>query len=167
VLNIFVPQVGLQCARVVAPVRQCIAARVAQHVRMNAEFKFGFDTGPHDHFGEARRSERRARSDTNTNDDSSFSARSAGISSPCSGCGVAMPFLTRRTRRHALRPRLIPSQIDKLGGPEAMAIGHQDYGGVAVTPAIGSSRFDQPFDLSLGEVPACVQIGVLRPNCPI
>src|SRR5215472_4066804 len=36
-LNIFVAEVGLQRARVVAPVRQCITARMAQHVRVNYE----------------------------------------------------------------------------------------------------------------------------------
>ena len=34
-LNIFVAEIRLQCARVVAPVGQCVAARMAQHVRMH------------------------------------------------------------------------------------------------------------------------------------
>jgi hypothetical protein len=45
------------------------------------------------------------RSDVNTKGELCFSARSARISSPCSGCVVGMPFLTRRTCRHAFSPR--------------------------------------------------------------
>jgi len=39
VLNVLVAQIRLQCARVGAPIRQCIAvaARVAQHVRMHTK----------------------------------------------------------------------------------------------------------------------------------
>ena len=32
---------------------------------------------------------------------------------------------------------LIPTQVDKLGRPQAVAEGHKDHGGIPVTPAIG------------------------------
>ena len=39
VLNIFVAEVGLQCTRIMPSVRQCVPARMAQHVRVNYEIE--------------------------------------------------------------------------------------------------------------------------------
>jgi len=57
-LNIFVAEIRLQCARVVAPIRQCITARMAQHVRVHTELELSLDAQPRDHLGEARAGER-------------------------------------------------------------------------------------------------------------
>jgi len=54
-LNIFVAQVGLQRPGIVPPVGQRKAARMAQHVRMNAELELGLEANPRDHLGEAPR----------------------------------------------------------------------------------------------------------------
>lgn len=45
---------------------------------------------------------------------------------------------------------LIPAQIRQLRGSQAMPEGHQDHGGVAVTPAVFSGGLHQPLDLGFG-----------------
>jgi len=57
-LDVLVPQVSLQRARVMPPVCKRIAARMAQHVRMHTELEPGLDASPRDHLGETRRGER-------------------------------------------------------------------------------------------------------------
>jgi hypothetical protein len=47
---------------------------------------------------------------------------------------------------------LIPTQVYKLGRPQAVAIGDKDHAGVPVTPAIGLGGIDQPIDLAAGQV---------------
>jgi hypothetical protein len=47
---------------------------------------------------------------------------------------------------------LIPTQIYKLGRPQAVAEGDKDHGGIPVTPVIGLGGIDQPIDLGAGRV---------------
>ena len=48
---------------------------------------------------------------------------------------------------------LLPLQVADLGGPQAMAVGHQDHGRVAMPiAAMLTGAVHQPFDLALGEV---------------
>ena len=47
---------------------------------------------------------------------------------------------------------LIPTQVYKLGRPQAVAEGDKDHGGIPVTPAIGLGGIDQPIDLGAGQV---------------
>ena len=47
---------------------------------------------------------------------------------------------------------LIPTQVHKLGRPQAVAEGDKDHGGIASTPAIGLGGIDQPIDLGAGQV---------------
>ena len=47
---------------------------------------------------------------------------------------------------------LIPTQIHKLGRPQAVAEGDKDHGGIPVTPTIGLGGTDQPIDLGAGQV---------------
>ena len=49
VLDIFVPEVVLDCPRVAAIVGELVAAGMAQHVRMNLEREAGLDAKPSDH----------------------------------------------------------------------------------------------------------------------
>jgi len=37
---------------------------------------------------------------------------------------------------------LIPSQVDEFANPQAMVIGHQDHGGVAMAPAAVAGCLD-------------------------
>jgi len=57
VLNIFVAEVGLQRPGIMPSVRQCITARMAQHVRMHTEFELGLLAQSGHHLGEARAGE--------------------------------------------------------------------------------------------------------------
>ena len=69
----------------------------------------------------------------------------------------------------------VPPQRDQLARPQAMAVGDQDHGGVAVAIAVLASCRDQPIDLGVGQVLARADLGVaLAPlrwsslvNCPI
>src|SRR5262249_36163552 len=48
---------------------------------------------------------------------------------------------------------LLPLQIANLGGPQAMAVGHQDHGRIAMAvPAMLAGAVHEPLDLALGEV---------------
>src|SRR5215467_4364990 len=48
---------------------------------------------------------------------------------------------------------LLPLQVGYLGGPQAMAVGHQDHGRVAMpVAAILASAVHQSLDLALGEI---------------
>ena len=60
VLDIFVSEIMLDCAGVVAIVGELVAAGMAQHVRMNLEREAGLDAQPCDHPTEAADGECRA-----------------------------------------------------------------------------------------------------------
>ena len=63
---------------------------------------------------------------------------------------------------------LIPTQVDQLGRSQAVPVGHEDHGRVAVAPAVALGNLDEPLDLGLGEVLAGAQLGVggaLGGNC--
>jgi hypothetical protein len=60
VLNVSVPEIGLQRLGVVAGIGQRIATGMPQHVGMNPELEARLDTGPLYHLGETRRAERSA-----------------------------------------------------------------------------------------------------------
>lgn len=47
---------------------------------------------------------------------------------------------------------LIPAQVHQLGSPQAMAVGHQDHGGVAVAPAVALGGFHELFQLGFRQV---------------
>src|ERR1035437_2017604 len=59
VLDIFVSEIMLDCAGVVAIVGELVAAGMAQHVRMNLEREAGLDAQPCDHPTKAADGERR------------------------------------------------------------------------------------------------------------
>ena len=68
----------------------------------------------------------------------------------------------------------VPAQRDQLARPQAMAVGDQDHGGVAVAIAVLASCRDQPIDLGVRQVLARADLGVAAPlrgsslvNCPI
>ena len=56
-LDVLVPEIGLQCPRVVAPVRQGIAAGVPKHMRVRLERQLGGLTRPLNHASEPGRRE--------------------------------------------------------------------------------------------------------------
>jgi hypothetical protein len=58
VLDIPVSQVGLQCARIVAVIRELVTTGVAKHVRMSLDSQPSDNRRPLDHAGEAGRRKR-------------------------------------------------------------------------------------------------------------
>ena len=70
-------------------------------------------------------------------------------------------------QRGAVEVDLIPAQVHQLAHPQAMAIGDQDHGGIAVAPAVALGGLDQLLDLGLGQVLAGpVGVGApCRGNC--
>ena len=55
---------------------------------------------------------------------------------------------------------LVPAQVHQFGSAQAVPVGHQDHGGVAVAPAVSLGGLHQPLDLGLGQVFAGAQLGV-------
>ena len=47
---------------------------------------------------------------------------------------------------------LNPAQIGKLADPQAVAVGDQDHGGIAMTAAVALGGVHHGFDLGLGQV---------------
>jgi hypothetical protein len=47
---------------------------------------------------------------------------------------------------------LVPPQVHQFGRAEAMAIGQQDHGRVAVAVPIALGRFSQPRDFGIGQI---------------
>ena len=60
------------------------------------------------------------------------------------GCVAGVPCLTRRTCRvTGIEIDLIPTQIDQLADAQAVTIGHQDHGAVALAVAVVPGSIDQ------------------------
>ena len=65
---------------------------------------------------------------------------------------------------------LLPSEIDQLAGPKAVAVGDKQHRGVAVAIAIALRGGEELVDLGLGEVLTRAQLAIWsagRPNCSI
>ena len=115
------------------------------------------------------------RSEVNTNGDfgscSRWSRRSARNSSPRMGWVLGVPCLDPAdVQGGRVELDLIPAQVHQLGRPQAMPVGHQDHGGVAVAIAVVFGGLHQPLDLGLGQVFAGAQVGVggpLGPDCSV
>ena len=59
---------------------------------------------------------------------------------------------------------LIPAQIDKLTRPQAVPVGDQDHGRIAVAVAVVLGGIDQPLHLLLSEMLARAQFGIWLPQ---
>jgi hypothetical protein len=57
---------------------------------------------------------------------------------------------------------LIPAQVHEFGSTQAVAVSHEDHGGVSVAPPVSLARIHEPLDLSLGEVLARPQVAIGR-----
>jgi hypothetical protein len=170
------PKPPLDCPGVVALVGEGVAAGVPQACRSMWGCALSSRPAP-----AAARSIMRAkpavvngepRSLTNTKGDDGLSRwrrRRALISSPWIGWVLGVPFLTRRTWSTApVEVDLVPAEIADLGGPQAVPVGQQDHGGVAVTVSVAPGGFHQPLDLVWDEVLPGSELGVLLPlrsNC--
>ena len=52
----------------------------------------------------------------------------------------------------AVEVDLVPAKVADLGSPQAVPVGQQDHGGVAVTVAVAPGGLDQRLDLVGGQV---------------
>ena len=147
VLDVFVPEIGLQGAGVDALVGQLIPASVPQHVRVHWEFELCGDAQPHDHFAEACRGERRSplRGEDDGRNGLLLALELAQGSQLTAGNGMD----SRRTILGSIDVQStvtevdrIPTQGHKLAYPQAMPIGDQDHGGVAVAMAVAAGGDD-------------------------
>jgi hypothetical protein len=65
---------------------------------------------------------------------------------------------------------LLPAQVNKLGSPQAVPVGHQDHRGVAVRQAVAFGGVNERLDLGRLQVLPGPRLGVgptQRAYCPI
>src|SRR5271154_6453440 len=55
---------------------------------------------------------------------------------------------------------LVPTEVYQLTNPEAVAIGHQDHGGVALAVSVPPGGLGQALDLSIGQILPRPQFGI-------
>ena len=163
------PQVSLQGARIVPLVCQGgVATGVPEHVRMGLEAQTRLSASPLNHACEA--SGAKGRSTFRSEDERRLRLLLA-LKAPqgtqfisqyrVSARGASLnPADVQRSRREL---DLIPSEVNKLGGAEAVAIGHQDHRGIPMPPAVLPGEVHQPLDLRFGQVLTGSQVGVRRP----
>ena len=100
-LDVLMPEVGLQASGVVAVIGELVAAGVAQHVGMDGELTLAATPARATILAKPAVVNGASRSLTKTKGElrwpPGMSARKARISSPCSGWVLGVPFLTRRT----------------------------------------------------------------------
>jgi hypothetical protein len=107
VLNVFVPEVGLQGAGVMSLVGQGVAAGVSEHVRVRFEPELGFGACSLDHAGKPCGGEWRAPLGSEHEGRLGLlfalePPKAAQLVPPRIGCVLGVPFLTPRTRRVAV-----------------------------------------------------------------
>jgi hypothetical protein len=156
VLDIFVSEVGLERSRIVAPVRQGVAAGVAQHVRVNLKAELCLDACAFDHAGKPGGAKRRT----------AFRCehvcrlvlvalqppqRAQFVAEDRMGAGRTL-LDPADVQGRGFKVHLIPPQIDQFGHPQTMPVGHQHHGRVPVAVAVALRHRDQPLNLMLGEV---------------
>jgi hypothetical protein len=172
-LDVAVTEIGLQGARVVALVGQCIAASVPEHVRMRLEPQLGLGACTLDHASEAsgaegcsplrREHERRswfllalkASQRTQFITEDRMDARRALLD----------PADVQGTRPEV---HLIPTKVHKFEGAQAVPIGHEDHGRVAVVMAVSLGLCRQLLDFGFRQVLPSAQLLVWKPprrNC--
>jgi hypothetical protein len=164
-LDVAVPEVGLQASGVPALVGELVAAGVAQHVRVYAERHVRSLTQSGHHLAKPRR--RHGPATLRAKHMWSWwvlalePTQGAKLAvAKVMGRGIAV-FGPANTDRFPGKVDLIPLQIAKLAGPEAMPERHQNGRGVPVAPTglLAGDRH-QALDLALGQV-------FSRPlNCP-
>ena len=96
------------------------------------------------------------------------SLRSALSSTPVNGCVAGVPCLTLRTCRVALsRSTCTHLRSTSSENSQAVSVGHEDHRGVALTPAVALSGFNQLVHLSLGQILARPVFAVRRADWPL
>jgi hypothetical protein len=94
--------------------------------------------------------------------------RSARSSSPTIVDTRSTLFDPTDVQRGRPEVQLIPAHVHQLGDPEAVAVGHEDHGGVPVAVAVALGRVHELLDLGLRQIfpSANVAVGAsLGRNC--
>jgi hypothetical protein len=166
VLNVLMPEVGLQGPRIDAPVRQGEAGRMAKHVRMNLNFQPGVVPGPLDHAAEARDSERRA---AHRDEDERVFRRLTSQSAQCPQFLTIQGVRGRRSildaadvKNALIEVHLIPTKIGQFRGAQPVPVCEQDHRRVAGAFPILACRRHEALDLVLDQVLARPQF-LVRP----
>jgi hypothetical protein len=180
VLDIAVAEIGLQAARIMPVIRELVAAGMPKHVRVRLEAKASRDVGAPDQSAEARLAKWCAA----LGREHYWRLRVLLALKPAQRPQFIADNRVRRRRAALVAPDvhhaggkvdLVPTQVNQFGDPQAVAIGDQDHGGVAVAVAVAvADSLDQPLDLGLGQMLAAAQVAVGRPllawrafDCPI
>jgi hypothetical protein len=56
---------------------------------------------------------------------------------------------------------LLPAEVDQLGHPEAVSVGHEDHSGIPVAVTVALNRFDEPLIRGLGKMLSGPQVAIL------
>src|SRR5262245_23658234 len=168
VLDVLVPEVCLQAARIVALVRELVAAGMAEHMGMHFDLEPGRLASPANELLKVADGHWRAALGHEQEGRSAFSLTMQATQRPqlpaCQRVSRRRAVLcTRDRQRRGREINLGPLQIANLGGPQPVAECQQDHGRVAVRPAIALTAGNQLLDLAFGEVFACSDIGVFGP----
>src|SRR5262249_19806885 len=157
VLNVLVPKVVLQGPGVVAIICELEPTGVAKHVWVDGEWHLG---------GLPEALDEPVETD-GTDWPPSLGNEYVGVSRVIAAKLAQRPHLVTANRVHAGNPildtvnvqaalgelDLLPLQVADLRGPQAVAIGDQDHGRVAMPiAAMLAGAVHQPLDLALGEV---------------
>src|SRR5215475_13633983 len=157
VLNVLVPEVVLQGSRIVAIVGELEPTGVAKHVRVDGEWQLGGLTEALDKPVETDGADRPAA--LGNEHVSLFSVLAAQLTQRThlvtadwvdAGDSILHPVNVQAAVGEL---DLLPLQVADLRRPQAMAVGHQDHGRVAIPIAAVLTRtVHQPLDLALGEI---------------
>ena len=157
VLDILVPEISLNGAGIDAFFSQSEPARVPEHMGMDFEGKASRGTSPFNDPGKSPCGE--GAPALRCEDECRFRFLLTGQPSqspqlvPIDGMGGRRTFLDPSDGQHgAVKINLVPSQAHQFAGSQAVLVGHQEHGAIAVPPTIGSNRFHQPLDLGIRQI---------------
>jgi hypothetical protein len=174
VLDVFVPKIMLEGARVVAVIGEFEAAGMAQHVRVHAKRHFRNLPKPRDHSVEPSRAHRcstlaqeyvparlllalKAAQGTQFCPGQRVNGGDAIL-----GPGDVQPSMDEID--------LLPAQGAQLGGSQSMSEGQKDHGRIPMAMPVVAGRFHQPLNFSLGKIFADAIMAVRKPaigNCSL
>ena len=174
VLNVLVPEIGLERAGVMARVRESEPASVSEHVGVYLDRQASGNRRSLHHASKARRSERRlALRHKDKGRRSALTLQSAQGSQLIATDGMNARrslFDTANVKRRGREVHLIPAKVAQLRRSQAMVIGDHDHRRVAMPVSVLACGFNQSPNLVSREVFACPQfavLGTLRRDCSV
>ena len=159
------PEIGLQRASIDAFVGELVAAGVPEHVRVHWETEASRDAEPRDHLAKARGRERRTAFGREDKRRRRVLLALEPAQRPQLAAGQRMDGFGAALDPADMQAAVgevdrVPAQRDQLGRPQAVPIGDQHRGGVAVAMAVLPGGSDQAGDLAVGEILARADLGI-------